>query len=643
MSAAAAPGLPALEKYELLEEIGHGGMATVYRARDLRLGREVAVKIIHRHLRENAEVGARFIAEARAAAKLRHPNIVEVYDVDVDAGGERYLVVELVRGSTLRKVLKEHRDMPPEIGAMIVLELCEAIEHAHAASIIHRDIKPENVLIELPEDRARACEPKADEAKATETARRRALPEVIIKITDFGIAKLLDAQGVTSTGQVLGSPAHMAPEQIEGGQVDARTDVFGLGVLMYECLVGHLPFEGQNPAQVLRKVLEGLYAPADRERPVVGGRWARIIAQALAREPEQRTASPSALGQQIAAELEELGMGEPRAEIAAYFADPEGYAAALTERLVSCLIARGERARAAGDVTGAAADFNRALALSPSDPAIMKRITALTSSAGRRLLLRRAALIVGGSAALGVLAFGVARMLKPRPVEAMPEANPLSSAAPPMVAEVEPRAKGPDKPAPSGEPVADSSAAPPAASASAHSHRLKFLFPPASVAPSASAPVSQTPRKVMFVINPMNGKLVVDGQPVSNWFTSVLKLKPGPHDVMVSVEGSKCCKPFRGSRMVEPAPEGDPERLQKILIALELLPATVTLGNAPSGGQFSCPTINLSGAAGSPRTVTLSEAIWNGRCLFISPDQPPRESSVSLRAGEANVLSWPVR
>src|SRR3954471_21978726 len=150
---APASGLPQLSKYELLEEIGHGGMATVYRAKDRRLGREVAVKIIHRHLRENAEVGARFIAEARAAAKLHHPGIVEVYDVSTEDDGERFLVVELIRGTTLRKVLQAHRQMPAEIGAAIALELCEAVEHAHEASIIHRDIKPENVLVELPTDR----------------------------------------------------------------------------------------------------------------------------------------------------------------------------------------------------------------------------------------------------------------------------------------------------------------------------------------------------------------------------------------------------------------------------------------------------------------------------------------------------------
>ena len=137
-----AAGLPALSKYELLEEIGHGGMATVYRARDPRLGREVAVKVIHKHLRENTEVATRFVAEARAAAKLRHPGIVEVFDVSGPGDDERFLVVELLRGTTLRKILQQHRDMPAEVGAAITLTLCEALEHAHESGIIHRDVKP---------------------------------------------------------------------------------------------------------------------------------------------------------------------------------------------------------------------------------------------------------------------------------------------------------------------------------------------------------------------------------------------------------------------------------------------------------------------------------------------------------------------
>jgi serine/threonine-protein kinase len=141
--------------------------------------------------------------------------------------------------------------------------------------------------------------PAADPAGGSGSINKRGDLGVVIKITDFGIAKVLDQQGVTSTGQVLGSPAHMAPEQIEGGDVDARTDVFALGVLMYEALVGHLPFEGKNPAQVLRKVLEGAYPPADRERPTTGGRWSRILDGALARDAAQRTKSPAALGEQI--------------------------------------------------------------------------------------------------------------------------------------------------------------------------------------------------------------------------------------------------------------------------------------------------------------------------------------------------------
>jgi len=258
-------------------------MATVYRARDRRLAREVAVKIIHRHLRENQEVARRFVSEARAVAKLRHPNIVEVYDVSDAGDDERYLVVELVRGTTLRKLIASHEYLPPEIAAIIGVEIAAAVDHAHGLGVIHRDIKPENVLVATPVP-----------GGADERASDSDVP--LIKITDFGIAKLLDAQGVTSTGQVLGSPAHMAPEQIEGGDVSARADVFGLGVLLYEALVGRLPFDGKNPAQVLRRVLEGTFTPPDKARPTVGARLSAIVSKALAHDVADRYASAAELG-----------------------------------------------------------------------------------------------------------------------------------------------------------------------------------------------------------------------------------------------------------------------------------------------------------------------------------------------------------
>src|SRR5579863_5826292 len=146
--AARAGRLPDLDKYEVVEEIGHGGMATVYRARDRRLGREVAVKVIHPHLRDSTEVVARFNTEARAVAKLRHPNIVEVFDVSDTDETEQYLVVELLRGTTLRKLLQARGALPPEVAAAIALELASALAHAHSNGVVHRDVKPENVLIE---------------------------------------------------------------------------------------------------------------------------------------------------------------------------------------------------------------------------------------------------------------------------------------------------------------------------------------------------------------------------------------------------------------------------------------------------------------------------------------------------------------
>src|SRR5258706_1053075 len=164
------------------------------------------------------------------------------------------------------------------VPAFLDLGLGKALAAAHAAGVIHRDLKPENVLIDTAE-------------------------AVRIQLTDFGIAKILDAQGVTSTGQVLGSPAHMAPEQIEGGEVNARADVFGLGVLLYECMVGHLPFEGKNPAQVLRRVLEGVCSPADREKAVVGSRWAKILARALAKNTTDRFDSAEAFASALKSEL----------------------------------------------------------------------------------------------------------------------------------------------------------------------------------------------------------------------------------------------------------------------------------------------------------------------------------------------------
>jgi serine/threonine-protein kinase len=411
--------MPALAKYEVLEEIGHGGMATVYRAHDPRLGRDVAAKVIHPHLRDSLEAKHRFQVEAKAVAKLRHPNIVEVFDVSSEGEPEQYLVVELVRGSTLRKVL-ERGSIPPEVVASLGVELLSALAHAHSAGVVHRDIKPENVMLE------HHAAPEPSDAASDQPGHR-----IHVKLTDFGIAKLLDAQGVTSTGQVLGSPAHMAPEQIEGGDVDGRADVFGLGVLLYESMVGHLPFEGKNPAQVLRRVLEGVYPSAEREQPKVGKRWSAILDRALARNPVDRFDDALSMQTALLAEMRLLGIDTPRAELEAWFDDPAGYGEKRDAALIARLCELGRDARSRGNALEAAAHFNRALAYAPHDPALLKIVAAMHRERASRDLALRLLPIVLVSAALGTSAFFVTRAIKHRSaaVSVAPVAQTTSSAS----------------------------------------------------------------------------------------------------------------------------------------------------------------------------------------------------------------------
>ncbi len=416
---------PQLAKYEVLEELGHGGMATVYRARDRRLGREVAVKVIHPHLRDSQEVVLRFNAEAKAVAKLRHPNIVDVYDVSEPDEVDQYLVVALVRGTTLRKLLQERGAMPAEIAGALGLELLAALQHAHGNGVIHRDIKPENVLIERRRSVATQATPAPDERTHEPSGQR-----VSVRLTDFGIAKLLDAQGVTSTGQVLGSPAHMAPEQIEGGEVDARSDVFGVGVLLYECMVGHLPFDGANPAQVLRRVLDGVYPEAYREHPVVGSTWSKILDRALSRASADRFPDANAMRDAIAAELHRLEVAAPERDLEAWIDDPASFGEAQRAALVERLCALAGDARKRGDILAAAGDYNRALALRPNDPNLLRIVAGMNRAERRGRALRRVARYGAVAVGLGVASAGALRLVHgPRP---RPDDRPASTeSAPP--------------------------------------------------------------------------------------------------------------------------------------------------------------------------------------------------------------------
>ena len=375
-----------LEKYEVLDEIGHGGMATVYRARDSSLDRFVALKVLHPHLQRTSEARARFTREAKSVAKLRHPHILEIYDYSGEASDETYIAAELLTGPTLKDFVLEQRALPPEIAACIALQLADALGAAHAKGIIHRDVKPENVLIH--EDRC-------------------------VKLTDFGIAYMVDAHTFTVTGQILGSPGHMAPEQVEGGTCDVRSDVFSLGTVLYFCATGRLPFIGRNPHHLLKLLLEGEYPDPLRLRPSIGAELAQIINKTLSRAPGGRYQSAAEMAERLRDFLSEMAIDDPDDTLARYLAEPNEVAGDLEQHALQRLLVLGAEAAKSGQVSKAQSALSRVLALDDGNDRALK----LLGTLGRR---RRVNLIIALVAAALVLSLAGVGYLSWRRAEGAP-------------------------------------------------------------------------------------------------------------------------------------------------------------------------------------------------------------------------------
>ena len=247
-------------RYRLEAKLGSGGMSTVYLARDSTLDRPVAVKVMHREMSEQADQLERFRQEARAVAKLSHPNVVAVIDAGED-GGHPYIVFEYVEGETLKQRINRVGALDAQEALAYAIEIARGLTVAHARKMVHRDIKPQNVLIDA-EGRA--------------------------KLTDFGISRQLERDGLTATGRVLGTTDYVSPEQAMGHGVDQRSDIYSLGVVLYEMLIGQVPYHADSQVGVAMKHVNEDMPDVQQRRPELSAAAALVVERATAKDPNQR-------------------------------------------------------------------------------------------------------------------------------------------------------------------------------------------------------------------------------------------------------------------------------------------------------------------------------------------------------------------
>src|SRR3954449_7876674 len=247
-------------RYRLDAQVGSGGMSTVYRAFDTTLERRVAIKLMHRPLAAHSDQLERFRREARAVAQLNHPHIVGVIDAGEDDGAP-FIVFEFVDGETLKERIKRNGRLAIPEAIAYAIEIARALGAAHAQGIVHRDVKPQNVLI--------------DEEGAA-------------KVTDFGIARTLDQEGLTADGRVLGTTDYVSPEQALGQPCTAQSDLYSLGIVLYEMLTGQVPFKGENQVPVAMKHVREAVPDVQARRPQVSSATAAIVERATAKDLDRR-------------------------------------------------------------------------------------------------------------------------------------------------------------------------------------------------------------------------------------------------------------------------------------------------------------------------------------------------------------------
>ncbi|HEY8875431.1 MAG TPA: Stk1 family PASTA domain-containing Ser/Thr kinase [Desulfosporosinus sp.] len=266
-------------RYEVLERIGAGGMAIVYKAKDLLLNRVVTIKVLREQFVSDEDFIRRFRREAQSAASLSHPNIVSVYDVGKE-GDTEYIVMEYVEGRNLKEIIREYAPLTTDQSINLGRQITEAIQNAHEHHIIHRDIKPHNILV-------------------TEDGHA--------KVTDFGIARAVSSATVTHTGDIIGSVHYLSPEQAKGLQSNEQSDIYSLGIVLYELMTGKVPYDGETPIAIALKHLQEQPVLPSKINPRIEKEFEAVIMRAIAKSPEQRYLS----AKDLLADLNHIQAGRP--------------------------------------------------------------------------------------------------------------------------------------------------------------------------------------------------------------------------------------------------------------------------------------------------------------------------------------------
>ncbi len=547
-------------RYRILEQLGQGGMSVVYKGLDTTLDREVAVKVLHPHLSGRAESRKRLEREAKAVARLHHPNILEVFDYSGEAANEAYLVTEYIRGQTLRQFITDEALSPPEIAAMVVHELASALAHAHEAGILHRDLKPENVMVR---------------------------DDGVLKLMDFGIAKILDRdEKMTMTGALVGSPAHMAPEIIEGEEAGAEADVFSLGTMLYLFTTGKLPFTAPNTTATLKKILDCVYDDPRQVMPTVSDELAEIIGACLQRQPSARFATAGKLRDALAEYLAGLGITRPHEELPKFFLEPRGYRKELIPRVTAALLAQAEKSIAEKKSARAMSALNQVLAHEPSNARaneLLGQMRARKQREARVKRLQRLAFISGGMfiVAMSVLQ-GVRVALTPKPFV------PHYALAPTDVT-----LAGVSWPRPP-EPLRVAEVDPPVENVKPDP--IKPLVTPAWVKPQLKPGVELV--EISAIVRPFGYVQVDDGPRTTEALARhVLKLAPGSHRFTVTCE---FCESQGRSLTV------DVKRGEEIALVAPLKPSLVSFRGWPDDASVRVGSQEMSVGASQTAPFRLS-------------------------------------